>query len=123
MVVFRLPKMEVGLVVVCACCGKQAGEELLMNNLDIDILYNTVPIDRKEWDFSPNDKCVRILKRFPTSGRVSETPTGHAYLGVKVLKDMAKVVRLSHIITLKDEELVIYSLTLDNIDVYDITIC
>jgi len=100
MVVFRLPKMEVGLVVICGCCGKKVGEELFVNNENIEISYNTVPIDRKEWDLWPNQKCVRVLKRFPTSGRMSETPTGHAYLGVKVLNDMDKMVRISHVITL-----------------------
>jgi len=41
-----------------------------------------------------------VLKRFPTSGRESETPTGHAYLAVKVLNDMSQTVRISHVITL-----------------------
>ena len=100
MVVFRLPKMEVGLVVLCGCCGKKAGEELIMNNDKIEISYNTVPVDRKDWDIWPNGKCVRIMKRFPTAGRMSETPTGHHYLGVKVLGDMDKTVRISHVITL-----------------------
>ena len=101
MVVFRLPKMEVGLVVICGCCGKGVGESMFLNNSDIEISYNTVPMnDRTQWDLWPNPKCVRLLKRFPTSGRESETPTGHAYLGIKVLKDMGQQVRISHVITL-----------------------
>jgi len=100
MVVFRLPKMEVGLVVICACCGKKVGESMLMNNEDIEISYNTVPLDRSTWDIWPDNKCVRVLKRFPTSGRESETPTGHAYLAIKVLNDMRGPVRISHVITL-----------------------
>jgi len=100
MVVFRLPKMEVGLVVICGCCGKDVGQSLFMNNQNIEISYNTVPIDRKDWDIWPTKKCVRILKRFPTSGRESQTPTGHAYLAIKVLKDMGEPVRISHVITL-----------------------
>jgi hypothetical protein len=100
MVVFRLPKMEVGLVVICGCCEKKAGESLFLNNENIEISYNTVPINRSEWDIWPNGKCVRVLKRFPTSGRESETPTGHHYLAVKVLNDMRVTVRISHVITL-----------------------
>lgn len=100
MVVFRLPKMEVGLVVICGCCGKGVGEQLFLNNQDISISYNTIPINRSEWELWPNSKCVRVLKRFPTSGRESETPTGHAYLAVKVLNDMSQTVRISHVITL-----------------------
>mmetsp|Transcript_19651 Transcript_19651/g.42702 ORF Transcript_19651/g.42702 Transcript_19651/m.42702 type:complete len:259 (-) Transcript_19651:155-931(-) len=100
MVVFRLPKMEVGLVVICGCCGKAVGETQFVNNANIEISYNTVPLDRKDWDIWPNGKCVRVLRRFPTSGRQSETPTGHAYLGIKVLKDMGQPVRISHVITL-----------------------
>ena len=100
MVVFRLPKMEVGLVVICGCCGKNVGETMFMNNENIEISYNTVPVDRENMDLWPIDKCVRINQRFPTSGRESETPTGHAYLGIKVLKDMGTPVRISHVITL-----------------------
>jgi hypothetical protein len=100
MVVFRLPKMEVGLVVICGCCEKKAGESLFLKNENIEISYNTVAINRSEWDIWPNGKCVRVLKRFPTSGRESETPTGHHYLAVKVLNDMSVTVRISHVITL-----------------------
>ena len=92
--------MEVGLVIICGCCGKQVGEELFMNNPLIEISYNTVPIDRSEWDVFPDAKCVRVLKRFPTSGRAAETPAGHAYLAVKMLSNNPKPVRISHVITL-----------------------
>jgi hypothetical protein len=80
--------------------AKGVGETLFLNNENIEISYNTVPINRSNWEIWPNAKCVRVLKRFPTSGRESETPTGHHYLGVKVLNDMGVVVRISHVITL-----------------------
>ena len=92
--------MEVGLVVICGCCGKNVGETMFMNNENIEISYNTVPVDRENMELWPIGKCVRINQRFPTSGRESETPTGHAYLGIKVLKDMGAPVRISHVITL-----------------------
>ena len=102
-VVFRLPEMEVGLVVLCGCCGKGIAETMFLENLEngtIEISYNTVPVERASLDIWPENKCVRINKRFPTSGRESEMPTGHAYLAIKVLKDMAEPVRISHVITL-----------------------
>lgn len=99
MVVFRLPKMEVGLVVICGCCGKKVGEDYFINNENIEISYNTVPVDKKDLDVWPNEKCVRVMKRFPTSGRQSETPTGHHYLGVKILNDY-KQIKISHVLTL-----------------------
>jgi hypothetical protein len=73
---------------------------MFLNNQDIEISYNTVSMNSSEWEIWPNPKCVRILKRFPTSGRASENPTGHAYLAVKVLRDMAQPIRISHVITL-----------------------
>jgi hypothetical protein len=100
MVVFCLPKMEVGLVVIYGCCGKKVGESLFLNNENIEISYNTVPVNRSELEIWPNAKCVRVLKRFPTSGGESETPTGHHYLAVKVLNDMSVTVQISHVITL-----------------------
>jgi hypothetical protein len=98
MVVFRLPKMEVGLVVICGCCGKDVGQTMFMDNEDLEISFNTVPLNNTSFDVWPNKKCVRLLKKFPTSGRESETPTGHHYLAVKVLKDQAPV-RISHVFT------------------------
>ena len=69
-------------------------------NPDIEIYYNTVKLDPETFEIWPNPKCVRLLPRFPTSGRESETPTGHAYLAIKVVKDMAQEVRVSHVITI-----------------------
>lgn len=99
MVVFRLPKMEVGLVVICGCCGKKVGEEYFMNNANIEISYNTVVLDPATFEVWPTGKCVRLLKRFPTHGRESETPTGHAYLAIKILNDLKQPIRISHVIT------------------------
>ena len=100
-VVFRLPTMSVGLVIICAMSEGTSGVDLFINNTNIEIGYNTVPVDRAEMDLYPWDgKCTRVMKRFPTSGRISETPTGHAYLDVKVLKDMDRPFRITQVITL-----------------------
>ena len=102
MVVFRLPKMSLGLVIIC---GNQDGWDdgahgMFINNTNIEISFNTVPLDQSEMDVFPHTKCARVLKRFPTSGRESQTPTGHHYLAVKVLADMERRVLISHVITL-----------------------
>lgn len=75
-------------------------DNFFKSNPNIEILYNTVKLDPETFDIWPNGKCVRLLKRFPTSGRESETPTGHAYLAIKVNEDMGEVIRVSHVITL-----------------------
>eukprot|EP00581_Thalassiosira_minuscula_P011914 CAMPEP_0183726316 /NCGR_PEP_ID=MMETSP0737-20130205/23048_1 /TAXON_ID=385413 /ORGANISM="Thalassiosira miniscula, Strain CCMP1093" /LENGTH=661 /DNA_ID=CAMNT_0025957633 /DNA_START=7 /DNA_END=1992 /DNA_ORIENTATION=- len=103
MVVFRLPKMEVGLVFICMCCGKKVAQEQIMENPNIEISYNTVTVEKKDMDYYPipnGGKCVQVMKRFPTSGRQSETPTGHHYMAIKVLNDMPQPVRISHVVTL-----------------------
>eukprot|EP00984_Skeletonema_dohrnii_P031608 scaffold24319_cov139-Skeletonema_dohrnii-CCMP3373.AAC.1 len=101
MVVFRLPKMEVGLVVVCGCCGKNVGQNMFMDNENLEISFNTVPLNKTTFDVWPNNKCVRLLKKFPTSGRESETPTGHHYLALKLLENQVGAdVRISHVFTI-----------------------
>jgi len=100
MVVFRLPKMEVGLVAICGCCGKDIGEEMFLQNQHIEIKYNGVVLNRTKWDIFPTGKCVRLLEKFPTEGAATMTPTGHAYLSIKALEGLWKPVRISHVITL-----------------------
>eukprot|EP00804_Cyclotella_cryptica_P007639 CCRYP_015253-RA/>CCRYP_015253-RA protein AED:0.03 eAED:0.03 QI:1061/1/1/1/1/1/3/215/472 len=101
MVVFRLPKMEVGLVSICGCCGDtEIAKPMFLNNTNIEIRYNGALLDRSTWDLFPNAKCARLLKRFPTEGAAAQTPTGHAYLSVKALDGMEMPVRISHVITL-----------------------
>jgi hypothetical protein len=73
---------------------------MFKSNPNIEILYNTVKLDPNSFEIWPNPKCVRLLPKFPTSGRESETPTGHAYLAIKVIKDMKDVIRVSHVITI-----------------------
>ncbi|KAL9185298.1 hypothetical protein ACHAXT_003075 [Thalassiosira profunda] len=93
-VVFRLPKMEVGLVVICGCCGKDVAEEMFIQNERLEIRYNDVLLNRSSWDVFPNPKCARLVKE---GGHVG--PTGHAYLSV-LARNLSKPVRISHLITL-----------------------
>jgi len=98
-VVFRLPKQEVGLVVVCGCCGKEVGTQMFLNNLNIEIRYNGQLLDRTTWDIYPNPKCVRILKKFGAESAAAAT-TGHNYLAIKALENLSEPVQISHLITL-----------------------
>lgn len=100
MVVFRLPKMEVGLVSICGCCGKTVAEEMFIKNPYIEIMYNGAVLNSTKWDIFPTDKCARLLDKFPTAGAAAMTPTGHAYLSIKALEGLEKPVRISHVITL-----------------------
>ena len=45
--------MEVGLVVICGCCGKKAGESLSLDNENIEINWT-------ELELWPNAKCVMV---------------------------------------------------------------
>lgn len=101
MVVFRLPKMEVGLVAICGCCGKDVAPWMFLENEFLEVRYNGVLLDRSSWDLYPTGKCARLLRRFPRDvPEAMTTPTGHAYLSVKALEGLAVPVRISHVITL-----------------------
>jgi hypothetical protein len=97
MVVFELSNMTVGLVIVCGCCGKTVGKSMFMDNADIEISYDSVPIPRDAWDLWPNEKCVRVRKKFP-EGKAE--PAERARLSVKLLNDLRGQVKISHVITL-----------------------
>mmetsp|Transcript_21817 Transcript_21817/g.33314 ORF Transcript_21817/g.33314 Transcript_21817/m.33314 type:complete len:562 (-) Transcript_21817:16-1701(-) len=97
-VVFRLPKQEVGLVVICGCCGKKVGTEMILNNTNIEISYNGEVLDRNTWDIWPRGKCVRLMKKFDAN--VAKATTGHNYLKIEALENLSSPVRISHVITL-----------------------
>jgi len=73
---------------------------MFLNNTNIEVRYNGALLDRSDWDLFPNHKCARLLKRFPTEGKATQNPTGHAYLSVKALDGLTSPVRISHVITL-----------------------
>ncbi|KAL7500397.1 hypothetical protein ACHAWT_008151 [Skeletonema menzelii] len=97
-VVFRLPKQEVGLVVICGCCGKQVGQDMILNNTSIEISYNGQVLDRNNWDIWPNGKCVRLFKQFDANA--AKATTGHNYLKIEAQENLSEPVRISHVITL-----------------------
>jgi hypothetical protein len=94
-VVFRLPKMEVGLVVICII-GKNMAKSIIIENVDLEITLNSVPVERSTMDVWPNGKCARLQQRFSHSSH----PTDINYLALKVVRDMKVEVFISHVITL-----------------------
>mmetsp|Transcript_18046 Transcript_18046/g.39308 ORF Transcript_18046/g.39308 Transcript_18046/m.39308 type:complete len:856 (+) Transcript_18046:95-2662(+) len=97
-VVFRLPEMEVGLVVICGCCGKDVARTMFLQNEFLEISYNGIVLDKSKWDIFPNAKCVRLQEKFPTE--LAGQAYLHSYLSVKALDGLKAPVRISHVITL-----------------------
>jgi hypothetical protein len=94
----RLPKMEVGLIALCGCCGKTVAHEMFLDNEDLEIRFDGKILDRSTFEHWPNHKCARILKEFP---KQMSDEGGHLYLGIRVKSKRAKKkVRISHIFTL-----------------------
>ena len=96
--VFKLPKMEVGLLVVCGCCGKEVAEDMFMENEYIEVEFNNKRLLNTTWDIWPNGKCVRLLKTHLEDG-ADIGNNGHSYLSIKVKPGLEESVRISHIIT------------------------
>ena len=96
-VVFRLPKLKVGLVVICGV-GPNGGKasKQFVENSGLEIRYNQQLLDPAEWDLFPDPRCVRLQKEFPAN---FTTPTGHAYLAIKAL-NLTNPLNISHVITL-----------------------
>ena len=91
-VVFRLPQMLVGLLIICGM------ESPIYNNTNIEISYNTLVIELDQMDVYPNGKCTRLMKNFTTIEAQQQLETN--YLAIKVLSDMDKPIRITQVITL-----------------------
>lgn len=95
MVVFSLPQMHVGLVIICGM------ESPIYNNTNIEISYNTLIIEMDQMDLYPNGKCTRLMKNFTTTSEAQQQQQLEAnYLAVKVLSNMDKPIRITQVITL-----------------------
>ena len=97
-VVFRLPELVAGLVVICLCCGKEAAVPAF------EYPYFEVRLDGKEllrddWDLWPNRKCIRVKKDLE---RDDISPKGPSYLSVKTLPPLEGKgnIKISHVISL-----------------------
>uniref|UniRef100_A0A7S2EDB8 Uncharacterized protein n=1 Tax=Ditylum brightwellii TaxID=49249 RepID=A0A7S2EDB8_9STRA len=96
-VVFKLPKMEVGMIALCVCCGKEVAQAQILDNPYIEIQFNERILDNSTFDLYPEKKCVRIVNDH--SGTVVGS-TGHAYLSIRLLEGNTEEVTISHVITL-----------------------
>ena len=63
---YELPssRMTAGLVFLCGCCGKKVGEDMFLQNENIEFSLNGRVLDKTKMDVFPNPKCVRLLKSF-----------------------------------------------------------
>jgi hypothetical protein len=90
-VVFRLPQMHVGLLIICGM------ESPIYNNTNIEISYNNLVIELEQMDVYPNGKCTRLMKNFTT---IEAQEKENNYLAIKVLSDMDKPIRITQVITM-----------------------
>ena len=97
-VVFRLPELVAGLVVICLCCGKEAAVPAF------EYPYFEVQLDgeellRDDWDMWPNRKCIRVKKDLKSD---DISPKGPSYLSVKTLPPLEGKgnIKISHVISL-----------------------
>lgn len=89
--------MEVGLVIICGY--KQFKPFSGLGN--IDIKYNGQALDPATWDVFPNNKCLRLLRKFPTDSALTNAPTGHNYLAIGASGlNGTEAIDLTHVITL-----------------------
>ena len=95
-IVFKLPKMEVGMAAVCFCCGKAVAEKQLYNNTFVEVVFNDRLLNHSTFDIFPERKCVRVIKEHGTS--VGDT--GHSYLSLRLLEGNKETITISHVITI-----------------------
>lgn len=89
--VFRLPKMTTGLIVLCGN-GGDAGKELLDVKGKFKVEFDGKILDKTKFSVFPNKKCLCVQKRF--SGTV-EDKHGHLYLSISTETPL----KISQIIT------------------------
>lgn len=95
-IVFKLPKMEVGIIAICGCCGKEVAEPYFLKNEFFEADLNGKVLDRSTWDLWPELKCVRLVKEH---GNVV-SDYGHSYLTLRLKPGNTQEVIISHVITL-----------------------
>ncbi|KAL7464184.1 hypothetical protein ACHAXS_004519 [Conticribra weissflogii] len=101
--VFELPasKMTSGLIIVCGCCGKKVGEDMFLNNENLEIKLNGQVLNKSKMDVYPNRKCVRLVKAFKEFDEESDiTKEDKLLLSFNLLDDNGQEVKISHLIAL-----------------------
>ena len=95
-ITFRLPRMSIGMIVVCCPEGKECGRDKLMPNKSVEyhIEGRVVKANEVTMDW-PNRKCVRVQEKFPDTVQDS---FGHIHLGIRNVRDDGADVKISHVI-------------------------
>eukprot|EP00547_Thalassionema_nitzschioides_P003037 CAMPEP_0194206674 /NCGR_PEP_ID=MMETSP0156-20130528/5627_1 /TAXON_ID=33649 /ORGANISM="Thalassionema nitzschioides, Strain L26-B" /LENGTH=609 /DNA_ID=CAMNT_0038933245 /DNA_START=107 /DNA_END=1933 /DNA_ORIENTATION=+ len=91
-IVFKLPKMELGVIAICGCCGKEVAEPYFLKNKYFEADLNGKVLDRRTWDIWPEQKCVRLVK---DHGNVV-SDYGHSYLTLQLKPGNRENVIISH---------------------------
>ncbi|GBG31664.1 Hypothetical Protein FCC1311_078892 [Hondaea fermentalgiana] len=105
---FRLPKMSMGVISVCFCCGKKSGIDFLEQYKDwVDFeLDGEHKLDKSKFFAGKGfgEKCVTVMDEWPNG---LSNNNGHFYLGVIVRDDLIPEVnrtkfnlRLDHVVTM-----------------------
>lgn len=96
-VVFKLPKMTVGMVVVCGCCGKHIAHNMFLANPHLQVQFDGKDLSNSTWAQWPNGKCARLLNTFPAN--VNDNG-GHLYLAFRIASVGGPKVGISHVIAM-----------------------
>lgn len=64
--VFKIPKLDVGLIFVCKCCGKDGASHHFRG---LRVLFDSVDITREYWRQFPESKCIEVLNDSKYAGK------------------------------------------------------
>uniref|UniRef100_A0A7S0GNB3 Uncharacterized protein n=1 Tax=Proboscia inermis TaxID=420281 RepID=A0A7S0GNB3_9STRA len=88
--------MEVGVIAVCVCCGKDVAELMVLENEFLQVELNGLILNHTSWDIWPEKKCVRLVSQH---GNIVGD-SGHSYLSLSLLEGNTQNVKISHVITI-----------------------
>mmetsp|Transcript_15799 Transcript_15799/g.23803 ORF Transcript_15799/g.23803 Transcript_15799/m.23803 type:complete len:714 (+) Transcript_15799:65-2206(+) len=89
LITFRLPRMDVGRIMVCSPEGKQAGYPL-RKSVEYNLEGSIIPNPQQVYG-----KCALVQSEW--GGTVADSK-GHIHLGVRVIDD--QIIRISHVIAM-----------------------
>lgn len=90
--VFRLPKMKVGMIVICSQ-GKDGGERLKKRAKEFTVEFDGGVLDPDKFAVFPDGKCLRLQERFT---KPVKDESGHLYM--KIVSSSSVAMQLSQVI-------------------------
>lgn len=84
-VVFKIPKMAVGLIFVCKCCGKSSANTVFGG---MEVHFDKHVFSKDKWRTFPENKCVQVVDDAKYAGK------GPFMMKLK----SSKVMRISHVV-------------------------